>query len=153
MMLECRPWQPRDADALRPMIRDCLAANFEAGADIAPTDKSVAALLMLGMAWAAKGDPTLIAARHGEVLGYTLWGQFSDANMDLREGLALGLGTYVLPAFRNARVATRLRAAALEAAHARGYTLIRGVTYHDAGLRSCMAAGFYVTGHTVEVRA
>jgi len=150
--LTIRSWHPADAPALRPLIADCLAVNRDAGADMEPTEKNVTALLTLGLLWASQGEPTLVAERDGQLIGYILWGRCPNPlDLDLRDRLCSGLGTYVVPVERRRHVASALRLQAMEMARARGYARVQGVAYHEAGRQSVRPMGFREVAVQVEV--
>jgi len=151
-MMTTRLWQIGDCGSLPPMILDLLAENAPLGADMAPTEENVAILLALGMQWASRGDPTLVACdSSGQVIGFTLWGAFDNmAGVLLTKRTCNGVGTYVVPAWRNQGVASELRRAAANCARAKGYERVLGATFHEAALRSTLRVGFKVIGQVTE---
>lgn len=151
-MIALHPWCMTDADALRPMILACLTETYEAGADFVPDQHNVELLLKIGMQWAAAGEPTLIAFEDAvQPVGYCLWGG-SDVVFHTRHRICAGLGTFVIPSHRRQHVAVILRTAAAEIARERGYQVVDGEVYSEAGLRSSIAAGFVVSGQHVSLR-
>jgi len=149
--MKIRPWEPEDEHALWPMVRDCLQVNFEAGADLQPTAANTGKLVTLGLSWAQRGEPTLVALLDGKVVAFTLWGSFeNNLGLQMRDNFCVGLGTYVLPEQRHRGVASDLRTWAMRVALERGYARILGTAYHDAGLASVLALGFRAVGTQVE---
>jgi L-amino acid N-acyltransferase YncA len=69
-----------------------------------------------------------------------------------KEGVAVGFGTYVKPAFRRQGVASMLRDCAAEHCRQKGYRTIEGIAgvTNVAGLRSAISDGFNIVGYLVE---
>ncbi len=147
-----RFWTEADADALRPLIFDYLFSTRAIGGDLLLTDNNVELLLALGLGWAAAGEPTLVAVRDGELVGFTLWGSWPNPlGFDFRNGpLCAAMGTYVAPEARRQGVGWALRQAAFRVALERGYARVQGVTYDEPGWHSAHAAGFEVVARQVE---
>jgi GNAT superfamily N-acetyltransferase len=152
--LTIRRWERSDEPALLPAILDCLAVNFEAGADMRPTERNAKALCALGMLAAERGEPCLVVVhRYVEngILGYTLWCELPNPlGLDFRGRVLHGLGTYVKPEARKLGVSHFLRNEAERQAQVLGFTKVVGVAYHDAGLQSVLARGYRPCGTQVE---
>lgn len=154
MTLTVRPWNTDDWTAVQPMVRACLQATYDVGGDLQPSDRNVTALCQLGIAWARRGAPTLVAVFDEAIVGLTLWGALgAPLELDMRDGaVCTALMTYVTPAYRHAGVATQLRRAAFAVATAKGYRCVKGAVQlqNTAGLRSVEAVGFAKTAVEVE---
>jgi len=134
------------------MIVDCLRANFDAGADMLPTQKNAEALFILGHQASLKGEPCLVAEPEGYgVVGYTLWCDLENPlGLDYRGRILYGLGTYVRPGWRQQGVSAALRDEAEKEGARLGFIKVVGVAYHDVGLRSVLARGYRAAGVHVE---
>lgn len=146
-----RRWLPNDCDSIQPMIFECLHFNYECGAHIVPSPRNITVFWQLGLRWSQTGEPTLLADDDGQVRGYVMWGSIPSPELDVREPICHGLGTYIVPEFRRHGLATDLRTEALKLARALGYKRVSGVAHHIAGQASVVPLGFQACGVQMEV--
>jgi len=146
-----RLWRREDRALLIPMIQDCLAANHEAGSDWLPTEKNAEALCEMGMLASEKGEPCMVATTEEWHLGYTLWCELPNPlGLDFRGRVLHGLGTYVMPEYREQGLSAELRDRAEYEAKRLGFTKVVGTAYHQAGLQSVLARNYTIAGYHVE---
>lgn len=143
-------WTPGDWKALRPLMAAFLEEHCRAGGDFLPTRRNVEAFIRRGVKAAAQGDPCLLAIQDGKIVGFCLWAGIDAGDLDLRDRICQGLGTYVVPTARRQGWSKRIRARALEVAAEAGYTRVDGVAIDKRGLAAGKAAGFATRG--VQVR-
>lgn len=142
--LEIRLWRPED----RLRIKELVWAYLEEQphGDFLADEHNAEAMTDLGLAWAAAGEPSLVASLNGELVAFTLWGPITSP-LHLRHRVLHGIGTYVAPKHRRNRLAVSLRQEATEMARARGYERIDGTAFDQRGWQSAKAAGFDVVGY------
>ncbi len=150
-----RRWRESDRAALAHMVLHCLEINYDAGADMQATPKNALALVDLGYAASAKGEPCFVVdLRSGECpgpIGYTLWCSLPNPlGLDYRGNPLYGLGTYVMPPFQRAGISTALRDVAERDAKTQGFTKVVGTAFTVPGLQSVLSRGYVVTGQSVE---
>ena len=93
------------------------------------------------------GDAVVVAEQNGDIVGWCAW----VALPETPEGYVSGLGTWTFEPYRHEHVARDMRKFAAEHCRKRGHKFVTGIAAvgNDAGLKSCLAMGFKVTGYEV----
>jgi len=141
-----RRWEAADERSVTPLVRAFLEEHYAAGGDYPPTDKNVAALFRRGVKAGDEGDPALLAIRDGRPVGFVLWCRVPPVDLDLRESICCGVGTYIDPAYRRKGLASALRLVATDVARHQGYTRVDGVALDARGLAAGRAVGGQPSG-------
>jgi L-amino acid N-acyltransferase YncA len=133
-----------DWPALRKMVGWLDKENTARGQDSVRTE------IVAGMLHAYNTGQEIVVAEFdgGELKGFCAWVQLPMTGKD-----AMGLGTYVWPeSLRRTGIGRSMREMAERLLVARGVRAVVGVAAagNDAGLVSCLADGFRITGYVVK---
>jgi GNAT superfamily N-acetyltransferase len=142
---EIRTWLPQDADAIRPRMRDFLAAQYADGGDFKPTDRNVDSFVSAGIEAAKVGDPCVVAYEDEKLVGWCMWIGVRTP-FDTRERSVFAFSDYVLPEFQRRGWSKRLRAFAKAVGRAGGYTRCDGMCLTPETLAAAKASGAVVFG-------
>lgn len=136
-------WQEFDEGYIKRMLKSFLQETYEVGYDFPPTENNVMRFWDIGIKAAGRKDPTLVAYTDGILIGFCLWvGVPPQHILDVRDKVCLGMGTYMIPKYRNLGLATALREAAHAVAKSVGYTRIDGYGYYEAPKKLMEANGW-----------
>jgi GNAT superfamily N-acetyltransferase len=149
--IRIRRWMRSDELDVVPMIRHCLQINYDAGADMEPTQNNADALWILGIGAALKEEPCLVAFDGIIPVGYTLWCELPNPlGLDFRGRVLHGLGTYVIPEYRKKGISTFLRNVAEAEGGRSGFTKVVGTAYTQPGFQSVIARNYRIAGTYVQ---
>jgi GNAT superfamily N-acetyltransferase len=133
-----------DEDVLAELYR---AANTELGSKYGRGESIQ--LVFDVLRYALQNDDAVFLAFDGDwAVGAVAWTHTPLA----RDGVAVGVGTFVRPEYRRSDVSRKLRQAASDYCKEKGYTSVEGVVAEGnvAGLQSALDNGFKVVGYLVE---
>ena len=132
-----------DWPSLRKMVRWLDAENVK------HRQQSVEADITAGLLHAFHTDQEIVVAEGdgGELVGFCAWVVIPK----LSGKDAMGLGTWVHPSFLRSGIGRNMRQLAQRKLEARGVKSVVGVAAagNEAGLQSCLADGFQISGYVV----
>lgn len=120
-----RPWQAKDIDQLRPMVRRFLEIMAERGGDWLPSDHNVALYIGMGLAAAERGEPALLWDEDGQVVSFNLWCSLPSP-FQMRWRTLWAYGSFTLPEWEHRRIASMVRARCLEMTAELGFERVTG---------------------------
>lgn len=140
-----RRWTEEDAPALVPLVYDYLQSTFDDGGDLLPSRENVERFVRMGVAAAAKGDPTLLAESDGQLLGFHLCFDV-DLGFETREKVLQSAAGYVIPEARDGEISQHLMSMSLSIAKDRGYTRLDGSVLTEANYKKMKRLGYETRG-------